>query len=164
MEQLLVAVVVALSFLLVVSTARNAIHRSRYSFTQKDLERARQEAVRGSQIVKGGQIAEQLAPLLPGFCDEYNPKDARFLGHPIDFVIFDGLEDGDVRRVVFVEIKSGTSANLNGRQRQVRRAIENGAVDFETLRLANLSIAPPAQPSDRHGAIATTVRAPRVSR
>ncbi|MDQ4065879.1 MAG: hypothetical protein M3161_07515 [Actinomycetota bacterium] len=139
MDQLLVTLVLTLVVLLVISIARNAIHRSRYSFTQKDLERARQDAARGSQIVKGGQIAEQLAPLLPGFCDEFNPKDARFLGHPIDFVIFDGLEEGAVREVVFVEIKSGESANLNGRQRQVRRAIDAGAVRFETIRIASMS-------------------------
>lgn len=138
MEQLLVVLVLTLSVLLVVSMARNVIHRSHYSFTQKDVERARQEAVRGSHIVKGGQIAEQLAPLLPGFCDQFNPKDARFLGHPIDFVVFDGLEEGDLRRVVLVEIKSGASADLNGRQRQVRRVIEAGAVEFETLRVTGL--------------------------
>ena len=138
MEQLLVVLVGTLAVLLVVSIARSAIHRSHYSFTQKDLERARQEAVRGSQFVKGGQIAEQLAPLLPGFCEEFNPKDARFFGHPIDFVVFDGLEEGELRRVVFVEIKSGPSANLNGRQRQVRRVIEEGAVEFQTLRVASL--------------------------
>ena len=138
MEQLLVVLVGTLAVLLVLSAARNAIHRSRYSFTQKDLERARQEAVRGSQFVKGGQIAEQLAPLLPGFCEEFNPKDARFFGHPIDFVVFDGLEEGELRRVVFVEIKSGPSANLNGRQRQVRRVIEAGVVEFQTLRVGSL--------------------------
>ena len=33
-------------------------------------------------------MAEQMAPLLPGFA--YLPADARFLGDPIDYVIFDG--------------------------------------------------------------------------
>ena len=40
----------------------------------------------------------------------YNPKDARFLGTPIDFLVFDGISEDDVREVVFLEIKTGGSS------------------------------------------------------
>ena len=134
-----VVVVVSLVLVVIVMWARHAIYRSRFYLCDDDLERARREAVRGSHVTKGGQIAEQLAPMLPGFCESFNPKDARFLGHPIDFVVFDGLEEGDVQSVVLLEIKSGTGADLNKRQRQVKRAIDAGNVRFETLRLASFS-------------------------
>ncbi len=81
-----------------------------------------------------GKVQEQLIPYLPEF--RYNPKDARFLGTPVDLVIFDGLDDGRVRRVVFVEVKTGSSA-LTGRERQVRDVIEARAVEWAELRVAH---------------------------
>src|SRR5262249_40523194 len=65
----------------------------------------RQDAVMRSQAVTTGKVFEQIVPHLPEF--EFNPKDARFIGSPVDFVVFDGLSDGDSCRVVFVEVKTG---------------------------------------------------------
>src|SRR5206468_1492693 len=63
------------------------------------------DAIQRSLAVTTGKVFEQLIPYLPDF--EFNPKDVRFLGSPVDFVVFDGLSDGTVRRVVFVEVKTG---------------------------------------------------------
>jgi len=87
----------------------------------------RLDAVQRSQAVTVGKVYEQLMPYLPAF--QFNPKDARFLGSPVDFVVFDGLDDGQVRRVVFVEVKSG-AAQLTPRERQVREAVKAGRVGF----------------------------------
>ena len=92
----------------------------------------RQDAVLRSQAVTVGKVSEQLVPLLPGFA--FNPKDVRFLGSPVDLVVFDGLSDGDVRQVVFVEVKTG-AAGLSGRERQVRDAILEKRVRWDELRL-----------------------------
>ena len=67
-----------------------------------------------------GKMTEHMVPYLPGF--GFNPTDARFIGSPIDLVVFDGLSDGDVKRIVFVEIKTGVST-LSTRERVVRDAI-----------------------------------------
>jgi predicted Holliday junction resolvase-like endonuclease len=139
-EILISVVIILLCLLLTASIARNAIHKARYRFTEDDVRRARREAIRGSRLTKGGQIAEHLAPFLPGFCESFNPKDARFVGHPVDFVVFDGLEEGEVRGIVLLEVKSGDSSDLNKRQRQIRRAVDAGSVRFETLRLAGISL------------------------
>src|ERR671924_1600066 len=64
----------------------------------------RQDAVQRSQAVTTGKVHEQLVPYLPEF--GFNPKDARFLGSPVDLVVFDGLSAGDVQRVVFLEVKT----------------------------------------------------------
>src|SRR5207302_822704 len=76
----------------------------------------RQDAVQRSQAVTTGKVHEQLVPYLPEF--GFNPKDARFLGSPVDLLVFDGLDAGELRRVVFIEIKTGGSA-LTGRERQL---------------------------------------------
>ena len=57
------------------------------------------------------EVQEHLAPLFPAFLSQFNPKDARFLGTPLDFIVFDGLDEGEVRRVVFVEVKTGRPAS-----------------------------------------------------
>src|ERR1700694_630246 len=52
----------------------------------------REDAVQRSLAVTTGKVHEQLIPYLPDF--GYNPKDARFLGSPVDLVVFDGLAQG----------------------------------------------------------------------
>ncbi len=101
----------------------------------KEEERIRKEAVRGSKNVITGQITEQLAPYLPDF--PYNPKDARFIGNPIDYVIFDGLSDGEVKQIVLVEVKSGKSG-LNKNERMIRDTLEEKNVKFEIYRINNI--------------------------
>jgi len=92
----------------------------------------RKDAIARSQLVVRGKIAEQLAPFMPGF--DFNPRDCRFLGSPLDYVCFEGLSDGDVTDVVFVEIKTGKS-RLSVREYQVQKAIEEGLVSYEVIRL-----------------------------
>ena len=91
----------------------------------------RENAVLRSHAVITGRVSEQLSPILPGF--PFNPKDARFLGSPVDFVVFDGLDEGALRRVVFVEVKTG-EADLSARERQLRDAVRDGAVEWLDLR------------------------------
>lgn len=100
------------------------------SATVQSLNRAR--------AVLKGKIGEQLAPLLPEFLAKYSPGDARFLGTPIDYIIFRNMsnkEEGvDPIEVVLLDVKTG-AASLNKIQKMIKEAVENGRVRFETLRL-----------------------------
>src|SRR3990172_4989838 len=91
----------------------------------------RQDAVQRSQAVTVGKVFEQVVPYLPEF--PFNPKDVRFLGSPVDFVVFDGLNDGQVRRIIFVEVKTAAS-DLSTRERRVRDAVRAGRVEWNELR------------------------------
>src|SRR3712207_1237368 len=82
----------------------------------------REDAVLRSRAVTAGKVIEQLTPCLPGF--PYNPQDVRFIGGPVDLVIFDGLTEGHVRRIVFAEVKTGGAA-LSRRERGVRDAVNS---------------------------------------
>lgn len=100
----------------------------------------RQDAIQRSLAVTVGKVSEQLVPYLPDF--QFNPKDARFLGSPVDLVVFDGLDEGQVRRVIFIEVKTGASG-LSTRERQVRDAIQAGRVEWTELRVPqNVSSTP----------------------
>jgi len=100
--------------------------------------RIREDSLSRSHSVVAGKATEHLAPLLPGF--EFDPRDARFLGSPIDFLVFDGLSEGEVHEIVFVEIKTGLSAALTSRERRVRDAVDGRRVRFLEVRI---------DPSDR---------------
>lgn len=93
----------------------------------------REDTLRRSQSVVAGKATEHLAPLLPGF--EFDPRDARFLGSPIDFIVFDGLSEGEIDEIVFIEVKTGPSAALTARERSVRDAVEGGRVRFLEVRI-----------------------------
>ena len=110
----------------VVASLYFVIWRLRYSAA------IRENAVQRSLAVTAGKVHEQLVPYLPEF--GFNPKDARFLGSPVDLVVFDGLAAGDVKRVVFLEVKTG-GAPLTTRERQVREVIDAREVVWAELRL-----------------------------
>ena len=134
-EPALVALLIVAVVALIAVAVRAGAYRITHPYTEADLRQRAKDSVLTSRLTRGGQAADQLAPLLPAFYEQFNPKDARFLGGgPIDFVIFDGLDEGDLRRVVFLDIKTG-AADLNPRQRQVKRAVMSGEVDFEVLHL-----------------------------
>lgn len=95
----------------------------------------RQDAAQRSQATTIGKVAEHFIPYLPDF--SYNPKDARFIGSPIDFIVFDGLNNNEVKNIVFIEVKTGKSG-LSQRQRQIREAIQSGKVLWQELRHARV--------------------------
>jgi predicted Holliday junction resolvase-like endonuclease len=112
---------------------REAAYRAIYRYKDSDLTMARRDSVTRSRSVVVGQVQEHLAPIAPKFLERWNPKDARFLGSPIDFVVFDGLDEGQLRSVCFVEVKAGRTA-MTRRERQVRDVIEQQNVSFELVR------------------------------
>jgi predicted Holliday junction resolvase-like endonuclease len=94
-------------------------------------KKIRQDAVKKSEAVTRGKITEHLIPYFPDF--EYNPKDARFLGTPVDFIVFDGLSEGEMNKVVFVEVKTGKTGALSPREKLVRDCIDRGKVSYEII-------------------------------
>jgi len=92
------------------------------------IKKERQDAVKKSRAVIGGQVAEQVAPYLPGF--PCNPGDVVFVGKPVDFIAFPGLAEGKaIDEVLIIEVKTGQS-KLNGHERQIKDAVKNGRVRY----------------------------------
>ncbi len=98
---------------------------------QEEMEKAVKEAITQSRAVLGGKFTEQMAPYLPEF--NYDPTEARFIGSPIDLIIFPGLARGDPEEIVIMEIKTGKTGQLTPQQRKIRQLIENGMVRWELL-------------------------------
>jgi predicted Holliday junction resolvase-like endonuclease len=92
----------------------------------------REDAAKRSRAVVGGQFSEQLAPYLPGF--QYRPTEAKFLGKPVDFIVFEGLDEKSISGVVFLEVKSGAS-RLSATEKSLKEAIAAGNVRYETYQV-----------------------------
>lgn len=103
--------------------------------TEKDFRR---DALARSRAVLKGAIAEQLAPIFKVF--GYNPSDARFIGDPVDYVIFDGYTEVRERKedkpitVVLADVKTG-QASLTYEQRRIKQEIDKGLAKFKTIRM-----------------------------
>jgi len=98
-------------------------------------KKIRQDAVKKSEAVTRGKVTEHLIPYFPDF--EYNPKDARFLGTPVDFIVFDGLSEGEMKKVVFIEVKSGKTDTLSKREKLVRECVDIEKVSYEIIHIRN---------------------------
>jgi predicted Holliday junction resolvase-like endonuclease len=79
-----------------------------------------------SRAVLGGLVSEQLAPLLPGF--PYDPGDCRFVGKPVDFIVFRGMNRKEISEIIFLEVKSGSARALSDQEKKVRNAVLAGRV------------------------------------
>ncbi len=92
---------------------------------QKKEEQIRNEAVKQSGAVQRGQVMELALPFLMGL----EPEDVRYLGSPVDWIVFRGLRDTEEEavKIVLVEAKTGKSG-LNERQRRLRQAVQEGRV------------------------------------
>ncbi len=89
---------------------------------QEKVPSLREDAIKQSRAVLSGQFSEQIAPYLPNF--PYKPTEARFIGKPIDFVVFKGMDEQKIDEIVFVEVKSGQS-QLSKTQKTLKSSIEN---------------------------------------
>jgi predicted Holliday junction resolvase-like endonuclease len=101
---------------------------------QARIEEAREQSLKQSRATMRGQATEHLAPLV---MEGFNPKDFRFVGQPIDYLVVKGLSDvtdreGSNVTVYLLEIKSGNS-QLTKVQRAIRDAVVRNRVVFATF-------------------------------
>lgn len=118
-------------------TTREIEIRAEKRFMEMEAQ-LRDDVLKRSRASLKGRIVEQMIPFLAEF--KYNPADARFIGSPIDYVIFDGyteVKDNRIDRpitVVLMDIKTGDST-LTSEQRRIKRALENKRIKWETIKL-----------------------------
>lgn len=109
-----------------IANAKNILHQ----WIAENEDRIRKDAANRSVRNVLGKVTEHLVPFSEAM-KGFNPKDIRFVGSPIDLVIFDGAEElrKDEITIYFVEVKTGTSA-LSKRQQLIRQAIRDKKVEW----------------------------------
>ena len=88
---------------------------------------SRLQSILISRSTRHGMMAEQLLPFSKAFPGD--PKKFKFLGAPIDGILFE--ED----KIVIVEFKTGRS-QLSSKQQKIKELIKKGRVYFEEIRMA----------------------------
>jgi len=100
---------------------------------EKQIRTDTQERMRA---VLKGRIGEQFAPLLPMF--EYEPSDARFIGSPVDYIVFDGYSSKNPQKIVFVEVKTGKTHRLTNIEKSIKQLVENKNVEWKTISIGDI--------------------------
>ena len=101
-------------------------------FWEESLPEYRKDAIAKSRAVLSGHFSEQLAPYLPDF--NHSPTECRFIGKPVDFIVFKGADNKEIDEVVFVEVKSG-NAKLSPQEKKLKDTIKNKRVRWEEYRV-----------------------------
>jgi predicted Holliday junction resolvase-like endonuclease len=105
--------------------------RKREVKLEKRKKLATEKAEITTKAVNVGKNLEKVLPTMKDF--KWNVPDSKFLGDPIDLVIFNGLSMGKVSSLSFVEVKSG-NASLNNHQKSIRDAIEDRKVSYRVFK------------------------------
>lgn len=99
------------------------------------LKKRRKLATKKAQIttkaVNIGKILEKVLPTMKDF--KWTVPDSKFLGDPIDLIVFNGLSVNKVKSINFIEVKSG-KARLNRHQKAIRDAIEAQKVSYKVFK------------------------------
>jgi predicted Holliday junction resolvase-like endonuclease len=52
----------------------------------------------------------------------------------VDYIIFDGISEGNLKKIIFLEVKSGTST-LNKNEKMIRETIQKKQVEYSEYRI-----------------------------
>jgi len=93
-------------------------------------EQAKERGRRKVPIIIRKSMDSQFAKL------KYNPYDIKALLHPVDFVVFDGLESKeDLRKIVFLS-KAVNNEQLNGLRSSIEKTVEERKYNWQVARVS----------------------------
>ncbi len=99
----------------------------------KEEARIRKDAIGRSARTLSGKTLEKLIPFLDKF--PYDAHDMRWLGDPVDFIIFNGYSsEKSPKEIVFCEVKSG-DGKLSKVQSEIKELIGNKKVRWFEFRI-----------------------------
>ena len=126
---ILTVVVIVLLYILI---QRNKQLRILEEQHKSELKNIRKDSTNRQRGILKGQISELIAPWLLKSVDSV--KELNFLGNPIDFIGFKGLDgDGEVE-IKLIEVKTGKS-RLNKNQKRVKEAVESSRVSWVEVKI-----------------------------
>ncbi len=109
-------------------------------FADKENEFAIEEQKIREEAIQRGR--EQVPKLVKNSMDprivalKYDPYDIKALLHPIDFVVFDGMNKNDMKDVVLLSRKT-ENPHLTTLQKGIAKAVEEKLYDWKVVRVSN---------------------------
>lgn len=98
----------------------------------KELKWHRSDSIKKSKSVILWEVYEKVLPFLPNF--PYKPRDMVFVWKWIDYIVFDWLAEWELKKVVFLEVKSWTS-RLNKNEKMIKKVIDNSNIEYKEYRV-----------------------------
>lgn len=133
MNETIVVIVLAMIFIIFAYIlGRSTGKRFMFEVMTDVMEKEKKKSLNQSRAVIKGQIYEQFAPFNNQF--PVNPSECSFLGKPIDFVCFKGLDNREIEEIIFIDIKTGNS-QLSKMQKSLKKAVDEKRVRFETINM-----------------------------
>lgn len=132
-----IGVAAVVSYVLFRMLSRQMAENEFIKWKEKELPKEIAHALSSQRAVIKGKIGEQIFPILQN--DVGNLSDFRFLGNPVDYIVFDGLSEareGNDRAVTvkFVELKTGDSS-LSKPEKKVKDAIQSKRVEWKEIKI-----------------------------
>ncbi len=140
LTELLISVVILIS--IVIYLIRKLLRLSSEfkdfkSQKDNDILQARKDSNKKQRATIKGQISETLAPWSMTIVNSVS--ELNFLGNPIDFIGFRGLDgNGDID-IKFIEVKSGKS-KLNKNQQRIREAVKARRIEWVEVKISEIQI------------------------
>ena len=107
------------------------------AFGELELEHdSKVNEIREQAIQRGrDQVPKMVNDSLSGSITKlkYNPYDIKPINHPIDYVVYDGMNDGSINNVVFLHEKNTDLAELH---KSIRDTVDKKQYDWKVARIS----------------------------
>ncbi len=101
-----------------------------------EIKRHRGDAIKRSRSAILWELYEKILPFLSNFI--YSPKDMVFIWKWFDYLILDWLNEWDLREIIFMEIKYGSST-LNKNEKMIRQVVGSKKVKYIEFKIPKLN-------------------------
>ena len=101
------------------------------------VKKAREDSVKRQRSIIKGDISEIIAPWSMTIVNSV--KELNFIGNPIDFIGFKGLDGEGEIDIKIIEVKTGKS-KLNKNQRRIRDAVGAKRIEWIEVRIKDSEI------------------------
>jgi predicted Holliday junction resolvase-like endonuclease len=110
---------------------QEALDRNLDRFEEKEDALRKTAAERGRNRMK--RLIRKIDPSMSKL--KYDPQDIKVIAHPVDLIVFDGLNSGgnQIRNIIFVSRSRAKSSK--GVRRSLARALEKGKFIWETVQV-----------------------------
>ena len=106
-------------------------------FLEKKAEFEEQESdIKKDNIMRGREKMQELVNSALSdkvISSKYNPYDIKPINHPIDYIIYDGMEKGSVENVILLHQRNEKLAQLH---KSIHDTIENKKYDWKVARIS----------------------------
>lgn len=98
----------------------------------KDLKNERNISIKKSKSIILWELYEKILPFLPNF--PYKPRDMVFLWKWVDYIVFDWINEWNLKKIVFLEVKSWKS-KLNKNEQMIRNTVLKNNIEYKEYRV-----------------------------